>query len=446
MSNRVFMGLVLLVTIPACCQSTIPAATGLGTTDDLGSTDQMLTPAPVSDQGYPTGIRSQQRSNFLRVGIGLNTAYSDNILGDLNANPVSDVEYSILPTIGIDKTTERQRWRLTYSPGFTFYQRTSSRNQTDQNVELDFQFRLSPHVTFNVQDVLLKTSNIFNHTDALSGEVIGTEAPVITFIGPVADVLSNTASTELTYQFRRNGMIGAEGTFVLRDYLKPAEVPGLYDSNASGGSGFYSHRLSQKHYIGARVEYTRILAYPVDAQSEVQTTAFMFFYTLYLKPTFSISLSGGPQHYNIFQSPLPVYGSWSPTFTASTGWQGRHTTLVGGYSRLVTGGGGLVGALQSNSGSVSLRRQVEKTWNVGVASSYTNNKNVTPATFLSSQGGHSFFGTFSVQHQVSEHFQLEFGYTRVQQTYSNVAVLARNPNTNREFINLTYQLRRPLGE
>jgi hypothetical protein len=25
-------------------------------------------------------------------------------------------------------------------------------------------------------------------------------------------------------------------------------------------------------------------------------------------------------------------------------------------------------------------------------------------------------------------------------------VLARNPNTNREFINLTYQLRRPLGE
>jgi hypothetical protein len=51
-----------------------------------------------------------------------------------SATPVSDVSYSIWPTIALDETTSRLHWAISYAPGFTFYQRTSSRNEADQNV------------------------------------------------------------------------------------------------------------------------------------------------------------------------------------------------------------------------------------------------------------------------------------------------------------------------
>ncbi len=38
-------------------------------------------------------------------------------------------------------------------------------------------------------------------------------------------------------------------------------------------------------------------ANPVNAQTEVQTHTLLAFYTIYLNPTLSLSLSGGPQYF-----------------------------------------------------------------------------------------------------------------------------------------------------
>ena len=57
-------------------------------------------------------------------------------------------------------------------------------------------------------------------------------------------------------------MIGHGGTYTNLDFLEPTQVPGLYDSNSSGGSAFYSHRLPRNRYIGATYQYSKILAYP----------------------------------------------------------------------------------------------------------------------------------------------------------------------------------------
>src|ERR1017187_9460775 len=64
----------------------------------------MLTPPPVSGQTYPTAPTSEARSNYLRYGLASTTAYSDNALGGGSTNPVSDVSYSIGPTIALDET------------------------------------------------------------------------------------------------------------------------------------------------------------------------------------------------------------------------------------------------------------------------------------------------------------------------------------------------------
>jgi len=444
MFTRTALGLALLMAVPLWAQVD---TNGTQPNANLQDEARMLTPPPVNGEAYPTAPTAETRSNYLNAGLTFNTAYSDNVLAGITPNPVSDISYSVWPRIALDETTARLHSVLTYSPGFTFYQRTSARNEMDQNAGVDIQYRLSPHVTASLRDSFQQSSNVFNQPDLLSaGAVYGSaQAPTVTVIAPLADRLSNTGDGELTYQFSATGMVGAGGTFTNLHYPNPSQVPGLYDSSSRGGSAFYSHRLSRRHYIGALYQYSHILAYPVGAQSEVQTHTVFGFYTIYLKPNLSLSLSGGPQYSDTTQGLLPALRSWSPAATASLGWQGRHTTFAGSYSRIVTGGGGLIGAFHSNTANASARWQIARTWNIGAVGNYAIYKTLTPFFFLANPGGHTVSGTVSMQHQISERFNAELGYTRLHQSFNGVTAISSNPDMNREYISISYQFTRPLG-
>jgi hypothetical protein len=444
MFARICLILQLLVAMSAWAQVDMNVIEpGTDTPDQA----QMLTPPPVSGDAYPAMIGSEARSNYLRTGWTITTAYSDNVLGEVGANPISDISYSLWPSIAIDKATSRLHLMLIYSPGFTIYQHTSGLNQTDQNVASNFQYRLSPHVTASFRESFLKSSNVFNQPDPLSAVVVsGSAQPSsVAVVVASANQLSNMTNAELTYQFSRNGMIGTAGAFTSLHYLNPTEVTGLYNSNSGGGTAFYNHRLSERHYVGASYQYSRILTYPQNAQIETQTNYVLGFYTIYLKPTFSVSMSAGPEQVRIFQPPSLAYRSWSPALTASTSWQGRHTNVAASYGRIITSGGGLVGAYLSNNASASARWQVAHTWTLGATAAYAINKNVTPSFFQGTPGGHTVSETIAVQHPISERFNLEMGYTYLHQSYSDIAVISNAPNINRVFVSVNYQLARPLG-
>ena len=122
-----------------------------------------------------------------------------------------------------------------------------------------------------------------------------------------------------------------------------------------------------------------------------QSDSYLLFYTVYLKPTVSLSFSAGPQFYNISQVALPTYSSSSPALTANMGWQGLHTNFVASYARAVTSGSGLAGVFQSNSAYVSERWKLARTWSLQAVASYTINKDISPSYFPSSSGGHRIF-------------------------------------------------------
>ncbi len=126
-----------------------PTANGPG-----GSGGAMLMPAPISGEGYSMGFTSETRSNYLRGGLAFGSAYDCDATTGSNGKPIGEMSYSIWPTISLDQTRSRLHWVLTYSPGFTFYQKTSSLNQADQNLGVNFSYRLSPHVTLSVRDTL----------------------------------------------------------------------------------------------------------------------------------------------------------------------------------------------------------------------------------------------------------------------------------------------------
>jgi hypothetical protein len=294
MHYRSIFSILLLIAMPALSQ--VNSANASDETAQANSDDaRMLVPPPTSSQSYPVAPESEARSNYLRAGVTFNSAYSDNVLGGVAAKPVSDVDYSVWPTIALDQTTTRWHSILSYAPGFTFYQKTSGRDETDQNAAIDLQYRLSPYVTASFRDAFQKSSNVFNQPDLIGASAVygSSQAPTAVVVPPVADRLSNSANAELTYQFSARAMVGASGSFTDLHYPNPSEVPGLYDSSSRGGSAFYSHRLSKKHYVGAVYQYSRILAFPAGPEFETQTHTMFLFYTIYFRPNLSLPFPEG---------------------------------------------------------------------------------------------------------------------------------------------------------
>jgi hypothetical protein len=435
----------------------IPAYGNLGQSDSTTAItfdhpeDRMQTPPPVSGQVFPTVITSEERANYLRYGASFTTAYTDNALGAVNGTPVSDIGYTVAPLIALDESTTRLHWTASYAPGFTFYQKFTARNEADQNALIGLTYRLSPHVTLTGQDEFQKSSNVFNQPDFSAGVVSGqTQVANFSIIAPVADRLGNFGSLGISYQFALNDMIGASGTFSNLHYPNQAEVPGLFDSSSQAGSAFYSHRFAGANYIGASYQYQRLMAYPTAGVDETQTQSALFFYSYSPSARFSLSFYGGPQHADTVQPPLTTsqtkfseFQSWQPAAGASLSWQGKLTALAVTYAHIVTGGSGLEEAVQMDGGNVSLHQMIMKTLTGSVSGGYAQNDLLSSS--LSGQSGHSISGTAMLQQLIGQHFSVQLGYTRLHQSYTNVAVISTTPNTNREFVSIAYQFSRPLG-
>ena len=141
----IIVALSMLTAVPLWAQADNPAQGEPAANVVDHPEDRMQTPPPVSGATYPTAFIAEERSNLLEYGVAFTTAYTDNLLAGVAGQPVSDISYSVAPTIAVDATTPRLHWVATYAPGFTFYQRTSARNESDENASFDFQYRLSPH-------------------------------------------------------------------------------------------------------------------------------------------------------------------------------------------------------------------------------------------------------------------------------------------------------------
>jgi len=435
---RICLCLALLVAVPAWCQ-VVPDATG----PPADGGDQMRTPPPVNGEAFPVGTGAEMRSNLLRVGLNFQTGYDDNVLGIESTIPVADVSYMIGATLVFDQQTPRLHQTFTYGSGFTLYQHTSARNESDQNASGSFVYRLSPHITATLRDSFQKTTNVFNQPYA---GVFGSAQPqTAAVVAPFADQLGNTASGDLRYQFSTNGMIGGSGTVANLKYPNPAQANGLSNSNTSGGSAFYNLRLSSTQYTGMSYQYSRMGASLGNLQSQTQTQTIIGFYTIYFGNSLTLSASGGPQHLDLDESNVTPISSWTPDVNVSIGWQRNHTNLAASYARGILGAGGLLGAFKSNSANANARWQFGRTWTTGLAGSYAIDKNVLPGVLLTNAGGHTVLGTALLQHTIGERFTAELGYTRLHQSYSGILAISENPDGDREYVSFTYHFERPLG-
>src|ERR1700722_764896 len=192
---------MLLMAVPVQAQVE-PSATG-----DPGAAlddSEMMTPPPVSGMPYANTSGSEARSNYLSVNVTVSPSYIDNVLLGSTPTPVSDITYSILPSVTFDRSTPRQKEQISFSPSFTFYEPTTNIGSADQNAlatafdqnaSAAFQYRFNPKVAFSVQDSFTRTSDVYNSSYVFSNSVTGSSsAPTPTVIAPFAQQLINTVN------------------------------------------------------------------------------------------------------------------------------------------------------------------------------------------------------------------------------------------------------------
>jgi hypothetical protein len=405
----------------------------------------MVTPAPVSIEGYPLSLGAEsERANYLRGGLRFSSTYDDNVLTN-SSRATSDVSYSIWPWISLSQSRSRLKWSFSYSPGFTFYQKTTNLNEADHASEAKLEYRLSPNVTLHLRDAFSKSSNYFNQFDQNRGgstSSVGLQPQNNSVIPPLADRISNAGDVQLTYQFSQYGMVGVTGSFSELRYSDRAQAGGLLDADVKAGELFYTHRVSKRNYFGATYRYQDLLASPSTV--ETQTHSLVVFYTIYFQPTVSLSVFAGPEYADTQASHVKVQHNVSPAAGGSFGWQGRYTSFAVSVSRRVADGGGLGSAVRAEDARASFRMQFTKTLNAGLDAGYTMNHLLAP-TLESGVGGHTLFGGFSILQSLGPHLDLELAYTRLHQSYRNLPNLFNMPDRNRVSLSLSYRFERPLG-
>ena len=449
MSNPARVVLAVLLTAAPVVAQAPAQATGPGGGDDSG---RMITPTPVGGQGYSMEFATETpRTNYITGGLNFTTAYDDGVASN-GSSPISDVIYTVWPTIGLNQSRSHLSWNFLYSPGFTFYQKETALNQANQTASLGLNYRLSPHVALSVFDTFQKTSDALNQSgqNPANSGIGGVLNTPVTVIAPVADQISNSGAISISYQFAANAMVGASGIFSFLEFPNPGQAVGFSNSHARGGNAFYSRRFSGRHYIGATYGYqdyhtTQNLG-PNSIAPETESQSLLLFYTFYLTPRTSFSLNGGPQR--AATNGVVTNGvvtnrvvEWTPAIQGSIGWRGPRTSVAASAGHSINAGNGLSGASNSTAASASVRRQLSSHFTAGVSADYSDNKTLGAVTSLATNG-HTLSGNASLQVPLGEHLGLGIGYTRLHQTYSNIT---GSPDRDRVWASLSYQFRRPIG-
>jgi hypothetical protein len=442
-------------TAPAAALSAVAGMQPEGGTADTGSTLPQI-PGLLGGVGIsPAFLSEMEKSNYLRGGVNVGAAYDDNPLL-LSSRPVGNASVSIFPNIKIDETSSRMRWMLGYAGGLTVNQRFTNQNQGSHDVNFDSEFRLSPHVNLRVAENFSLTTGFFDAGNG-SETVAGSSGPNTSLITPLASERSSVTTVETNYHFALNDLIGASGSFNDTNFSNPSSGAQLQlaNSQTASGSAFWLHRVFGADWGGVSYRFDRITFSPGGGESHIHS--FFAVDTLSISKRFTLTGFIGPQ-YSDNQGLAPVTGlpvqfdEWSIAGGAEGGWKNEHTSVSAGFSRLISGGGGVLGAERLQTVHGNFRRQLTPGWAAALAANYGTNQALTVPFATSASSINLTSVGVSVDRNVGKSVGLRMGYSHYfQEQFGVPGVTQTSPlqtldaSRNLFFFTLSYQWVRPLG-
>jgi hypothetical protein len=431
--------LVIGATAPLLSQVQ-PSAYGGG--NDLES-EHMMTPPPVSRGAYPATAGSEERANFLAGGATFSAAYTDN-LQLIGNKKVSDELYMVTPTLTLDRRTPRHGEALVYGAGFRFYQNTINLNAFTQNGSGSFRYHFTPYAALVITDTVSENSNLY--TPGTGGGVSGAPGtPQVAVIEPYADQITNATSAGLEYQYSKNSMVGASGSYAFLRFNGHSNLPTLSDQNTAGGNAFYSRRFGRS-YAGVTYQISKYVTHPFGSYT-LSNTIFGF-YTHYFTKTISLSVLGGPEHYDAWSQATAKSSAWTPAVQGSVGWQVERVNMAADFAHVVSGAGGLVGTFHTDTGGLSAHMMLSRRWSAGLHAEYSRFRNLGGAAQIQQAlypGGDSISGGIEARRTIRQWLSLEAGYVHFHQSYGNITINQPVYDSNQATFGINYQFNRPLG-
>ncbi len=433
-------------TAPAPALSGIVGMESGSSSDDTNNDDLPRIPSLLGGSGTSTAFVSEmKRQNYLRGGLNVSAFYDSNPLL-LSAGAQSNTSETIFPNIAIEESTSRMRWTLGYAGGLTVNQNITAENQGSQNLNFNSQFRLSPHVNLRVAENFSIVSGFFDAGTG-TGVVAGSGGPNTTLIAPLATQRSSVTTVEANYHFALNDVIGASGSFYDLHFTNVPPGTELTDSQTASGSAFWLHRTYHEDWTGVSYHFDRIISNPGNDETLVHS--FLVVNTLSLWKRLTLSGFIGPQYSQnqglVIGVTQPTQsGGWSVSGGLEGGWQGERTSVAGGFSRSISDGGGVLGAVTLQNFHANFRRILIPGWSVALAVNRGTNQSIF-ATGASSINATS--AGISLDRNVGKSIGVHFGYIYNFQRQFGVPGSAQtfDASQNRIFVTLSYSWAKPLG-
>jgi len=423
-------------------------------TESEGQAGEDLPQIPVflGGQGTPLAFTTEmERSNYLRGGINVSEGYNDNALLT-PAGQGGNTTFSVFPNIALVESSARMRWSLAYGAGLTVNQRLSSQDQGSHNLRFDSQFRLSPHVNLHAAENFSLISGIFGAT-AGSDFQPGTGGSNGTLITPLANQKSSQTVVETNYHFALKDVVGASGSFYDLHYSDVSTGPGtLTNTRTAAGSGFWLHELFHGDWAGISYRFQRMT---YDPSGETRVHTFSVTDTLSISKAFHVSAFIGPEYSDnqgiAATGPdagqVTSFGDWGVSGGVEGGWQSARTSVTAGYSKHVSDGSGILGAVRLQSARAAMRRELFPDWAANLLVSYGSNQALTLVTATTATSIKTTSVGASLERNVGKSLGFQIGYFHDFQDQSSSADPTQNYNVdrNRFLVTLSYQWAKPLG-
>lgn len=195
----------------------------------------------------------------------------------------------------------------------------------------------------------------------------------------------------------------------------------------------------------------QVLRFP-NQNARTTTHSFLVSEQLNFSPQSVLTIYGGPE-YSLTSNQvvvnlgfviitIPVQANqWNAAGGAIYSWTGQRMAVVVNYSRGISDGGGLVGAVSLNRGSITARSQLTQSWNLSVSGTAADDQLLAVKNVNNEMLMYSASATLS--RQLSRNLTMSMTYKRINET----GALANFPIGNHDLAygSVTYRFFKPLG-
>jgi hypothetical protein len=355
------------------------------------------------------------------------TGYDDNVLGG-NINRFGDFYTSVGPRVAFVTARKKVAFNLDYGPRFEIFKRFSGRDAVNQSLNLDFSAEVSPRWQLRART---------DASESYYGWVGGTSEQVVAGLGaPGGNTFFVNPNTRTITDFTRVDFAFNKSARTTLDLfvgysLMNVKLPGggiIYGNYRGGNAGWsYSYRVSARSSVSATYVYGESRFAGVSSHYANQNLSLSYAYQISART--SVSFFGGPEYtyvnetllipvqtiFGLVSLPYPIHKpewDWSAGFGASK--TTNSTTFSLSASHFVSGGGGLLTAVNSNFGSLGISRRLPWNWTGDMRVRYGQNQALS---FGGLQSGRfsTFIGGLSLNHKLGERAGLRLNYEHLIQ-------------------------------